>query len=68
MLPCGGAVLTGSGKLDFKAIIHVAALNCLWISNKEIVEQSVRNALNLAVANGCKSIAFPLIGSGAQAA
>ena len=68
MLPCGGAVLTGSGKLDFKAIIHVAALNCLWISNKEIVEKSVRNALNLAVANGYKSIAFPLIGSGAQAA
>ena len=52
VLPCGGAVLTGSGKLDFKAIIHVAALNCLWISNKEIVEKSVRNALNLAVANG----------------
>ena len=64
VLPCGGAVLTGSGKLDFKAIIHVAALNCLWISNKEIVEKSVRNALNLAVANGYKSIAFPLIGSG----
>ena len=64
VLPSGGAVLTGSGKLDFKAIIHVAALNCLWMSNKEIVEKSVDNALDLALANGCKSIAFPLIGSG----
>ena len=34
VLPSGGAVLTGSGKLNFKAIIHVSALNCLWISNK----------------------------------
>jgi len=64
VLPSGGAVLTGSGKLDFKAIIHVAALNCLWMSNKEIVEKSVDNALDLALANGYKSIAFPLIGSG----
>lgn len=64
VLPSGGAVLTGSGKLDFKAIIHVAALNCLWISNKEIVRKSVKNALDLAVAHGYESIAFPLIGSG----
>ena len=64
VLPSGGAALTGSGKLDFKAIIQVAALNCLWMSNKEIVEKSVDNALDLALANGYKSIAFPLIGSG----
>ena len=56
VLPSGGA--------DFKAIIHVAALNCLWISNKEIVRKSVKNALDLAVAHGYESIAFPLIGSG----
>lgn len=64
ILPSGGAVLTGSGRLHFTAIIHVAALNCLWMSNKKIVQKSVCNALDLSLANGYASIAFPLIGSG----
>ena len=64
LLTSGAAVLTGSGRLDYKAIIHVAALNCLWMSNKKIVKKSVRNALDLALINGYESVAFPLIGSG----
>ena len=64
VLRSGSAVLTGPGRLDCNAIIHVAALNCLWISNQKIVRKCVCNALDLALAIGCKSIAFPLIGSG----
>src|SRR5260370_14556657 len=30
MIPLGGAVETGPGRLPFKAIIHVAGINLLW--------------------------------------
>lgn len=64
MIPLGGAVATGPGKLPFKAIIHVAGINLLWRSSEWSVRESVRNAMNLAKQKGCASIAFPLIGAG----
>jgi O-acetyl-ADP-ribose deacetylase (regulator of RNase III) len=64
MIPLGGAVVTGAGKLPFKAIIHVAGINLLWRSSEWSVRESVRNALALAKQKGYKSIAFPLIGAG----
>jgi O-acetyl-ADP-ribose deacetylase (regulator of RNase III) len=64
LLPLGGAVLTGAGRLPHKAIIHVAGIGLLWISSQESVRASVRNALALAGGKGFRSIAFPLIGAG----
>jgi O-acetyl-ADP-ribose deacetylase len=64
LLPLGGAVLTGAGRLPHKAIIHVAGIGLLWISSERSVRQSVRNALRLAGERGLRSIAFPLIGAG----
>lgn len=64
MIPLGGAVETGPGRLPFKAIIHVAGINLLWRSSEWSVSQSVRNAMALAKEKGCQSIAFPLIGAG----
>lgn len=64
LIPLGGAVETGAGKLPFKAIIHVAGINLLWRSTEWSVRESVRNALSLAKARGYRSIAFPLIGAG----
>lgn len=64
MIPLGGAVETGPGRLPFKGIIHVAGINLLWRSSEWSVTQSVRNAMVLAKQKGYQSIAFPLIGAG----
>ena len=63
-IPLGGAVLTGAGKLPFRAIVHVAGINMLWRSSEKAVRESVRNAMSLAREQGFQSIAFPLIGAG----
>ena len=68
MIPLGGAVETGAGKLPFKAIIHVAGINLLWRSSEWSVRASVRNALTLAKERGYRSLAFPLIGAGSGGA
>jgi O-acetyl-ADP-ribose deacetylase len=64
MIPLGGAVVTGPGRLPFKAIIHVAGISLLWRSSERSVRESVRNAVALAKRQGYRSIAFPLIGAG----
>ena len=64
MIPLGGAVVTGPGKLPFKAIIHVAGINLLWRASEWSVRESVKSAMRLANQKGYSSIAFPLIGAG----
>ncbi len=64
IIPLGGAVETGAGKLPFKAIIHVAGINLLWRSSEWSVRESVRNAMALAKQRNYRSIALPLIGAG----
>lgn len=64
MIPVGGAVITGAGKLPFKAIIHVAGINLFWRSSERSIRESVRNAMLHAKQHRFRSIAFPLIGAG----
>jgi O-acetyl-ADP-ribose deacetylase (regulator of RNase III) len=64
LISLGQAVETSAGRLQFKAIIHVAGINLLWRSSERSVRDSVRNALTLAKQRGYQSIAFPLIGAG----
>lgn len=64
VIPLGGAVETGAGKLPFKAIIHVAGISMFWRSSKRSIRDSVQNAIRLASSKGYRSIAFPLIGAG----
>jgi O-acetyl-ADP-ribose deacetylase (regulator of RNase III) len=64
MIPLGGVVETGAGRLPFHAIFHVAGINLLWRSSEWSVRQSVKNALELATRRRYCSIAFPLIGAG----
>lgn len=64
VLPLGGAVLTGAGRLPFRGIIHVAGIGFLWRSSEKAIRKSVSNALALATYHGFRSIAFPLIGAG----
>ena len=63
-IPLGGAVMTSAGKLPFKAIIHVAGINMLWMASERSIRDSVKNAIQLAHEKGFLSIAFPLIGAG----
>lgn len=63
-IPLGEAVLTGAGKLPFKAIIHVAGISMWWRSSERSVRDSCVNAIKLANEHAFGSIAFPLIGAG----
>ena len=64
MLRAGDAVLTGAGRLPFKAVIHVAALTACWTSSEDIVRRCTRSALDIAAERGFGSIGFPLMGAG----
>lgn len=64
LLPLGAAVFTSAGRLPYKGIIHVAGINAIWRASERSVRESVRNAVAVAQKHGCRSIAFPLIGSG----
>lgn len=63
-IPLGGAVITGAGRLPYRAIIHVAGINLLWRSSEQSIRRSVQSALALAQQHGYKSIAIPMIGAG----
>ncbi len=63
-IPLGGAVETGSGKLRFQSIIHVAGINLFWFATKFSIQESVRNAVKIVTVKKYKSVAFPIIGSG----
>ncbi len=60
----GHAVLTGAGKLPYRAIIHVAAIGLLGRSSLEMIRLGTQNALQLATEQQLKRIAFPLLGTG----
>lgn len=64
-IPLGGAVLTSAGKLPLRGIIHVAGINGIWRASEYSIRASVRNAVALAEREGYRSLAFPIIGSGA---
>jgi O-acetyl-ADP-ribose deacetylase (regulator of RNase III) len=63
-LPLGGAALTGAGRLDCRAIIHVAGINLLWRASRASIGQSVRSAMAIVNQQGFASAAFPVIGAG----
>jgi len=64
VIPLGSAVVTSSGRLGYKAIIHVAGINLCWKSTEKSIRLSTRNAILKAKQKNFKSIAFPLIGAG----
>ena len=63
-IPLGEAVVTGAGKLPFKAIIHVAGINMFWRTSEQSIRSSVKNAMRIVNQEGYSSVAFPLIGAG----
>lgn len=63
-IPLGGAVVTGAGRLPFRAIIHVAGISLFWRTSERAIRGCVRSALAIAREKGYRSVAFPLIGAG----
>jgi O-acetyl-ADP-ribose deacetylase (regulator of RNase III) len=63
-IPLGHAVITGAGRLPYKAIIHVAGINLLWRASERSIRDSVTHATRLAVEQGFASLAMPVIGAG----
>ncbi|MBK8653255.1 MAG: macro domain-containing protein [Haliscomenobacter sp.] len=63
-IPLGGAVVTGPGRLNFKAIIHVAAINMFWRASESSIRMSVKSAMKLVRERNFVSVAFPVLGSG----
>lgn len=64
LIPLGGAVVTGAGRLQCRAIIHVAGINMFWRSTEFSIKQSVLSAMEITRQHGFHSIAFPVIGAG----
>ncbi len=66
-LPTGKAVITSSGDLKAKFVIHT--VGPVWLGGfhveAELLKQAYRNSLKLAAAKGLKTIAFPSISTGA---
>lgn len=64
--PTGEAVITRAGKLPARFVIH--AVGPVWQGGgkgeAEILAGCYRSALQLAVENGCRTIAFPCISTG----
>lgn len=60
----GEAVLTGAGRLPFRGIIHVAGIDMLWRASARSIRRSLASALELVVAHGFTSVAFPIVGAG----
>lgn len=60
----GQAVLTGSGRLKYKGIIHVAGINMFWWATEKSIRESVRSAMAIVKERGFQSVAFPIIGAG----
>jgi len=62
----GQAVITGAGRLPSKYVIHT--VGPVWyggLNNEaELLEECYTNSLQLALKNGCKTIAFPNISTG----
>jgi O-acetyl-ADP-ribose deacetylase len=64
--PTGSAVVSDAGDLEARIVIH--AVGPVWrgggAGEPELLASAYRTALDLAAAEGCRSIAFPSISTG----
>ena len=65
--PTGSAVITGAGNLPAKFVIH--AVGPIWsggdAGEADLLASAHRHCLELAIENGCRSVAFPALSTGA---
>jgi len=63
-IPVGEAIATGAGKLKAKYVIHAAVMGQDLRTNAVAIKKATENSLRCADGLGCKSIAFPALGTG----
>ena len=63
LIPLGGAVWTGAGRLPLRGIIHVAGINLLWRASAASIRRSVQSAMAIVNQRGIRSVAFPVLGA-----
>jgi len=65
--PTGQAVITTGGKLPAKRVIHTVGpvYRDGQKGEAELLERAYRNSLRVAAENGCRTVAFPSISTGA---
>lgn len=60
----GDAIITSSGNLNCRYIIHAVTMDMNFKTNQEYIRIATRNTLNLAKEKNINSIAFPALGCG----
>jgi O-acetyl-ADP-ribose deacetylase (regulator of RNase III) len=63
-VPLGGAALTSAGELPARYVIHAAGMEPGGQTTEQSLRDSTSRSLALAAQHGCRSLAFPAIGSG----
>ncbi len=63
-IPLGAAVTTSAGRLPYKGIIHVAAINLAWKASEASVDAGTRAAMEEARSHSFTSLAMPVLGTG----
>src|SRR5436305_15218665 len=59
-IPLGGAVHTSSGRLPYRAIMHVAGINMLWRATPASIRASLPNAIAPAEKLVLRSVSFSI--------
>ncbi|MDO9334665.1 MAG: macro domain-containing protein [Dehalococcoidales bacterium] len=60
----GEAISTGAGRLEARYVIHAAVMGQDLRTDAVIIKKATENSLRRADELGCKSIAFPALGTG----
>lgn len=63
-IPLGQAAVTGAGRLPAQYVIHAAAMHLGGTVSAAGLRDATRNSLLRASETGCRSVAFPAIGTG----
>jgi O-acetyl-ADP-ribose deacetylase (regulator of RNase III) len=63
-VPLGESVVTGSGNLAARAVIHAVSLDRDRRTNGAVIDAAVRSAMARAREIGASSVAFPALGTG----
>jgi O-acetyl-ADP-ribose deacetylase (regulator of RNase III) len=63
-IPIGEAVTTGAGRLKATYVIHAAVMGQDLRTDANIIAEATESSLRRADESGCKSVAFPALGTG----
>ena len=60
----GTVVKSGAGSLPFQCILHAVAIDPFYDSSIDLVRQTLRTALGMAVEQGAQTVASPTLATG----